>query len=168
VDALVSIGDFSARSGLSLKMLRTYAAIGLLTPAAIDKSSGYRYYDPSQVEVAKTIALLRSAGVCQDFAHLTLVLLRHLGIPARYVSGNVHPEATAPTGVTVTGTSHAWVEAWLGGWHPLDPTSGTPVGELHVTVGTGRDYRDVAPFLGVYHGGTLEELIVDVELTRVA
>jgi transglutaminase-like putative cysteine protease len=60
------------------------------------------------------------------------------------------------------------VEAWLGGWHPLDPTSGTPGGELHVTVGTGRDYRDVAPFLGVYRGGTLEELIVDVELTRVA
>jgi serine/threonine protein phosphatase PrpC len=63
VDALVSIGDFSARCGLSLKMLRTYSAIGLLTPAAIDKSSGYRYYAPSQVEVAKTIARLRSAGV---------------------------------------------------------------------------------------------------------
>jgi transglutaminase-like putative cysteine protease len=110
----------------------------------------------------------RRAGVCQDFAHLTLVLLRHLGIPARYVSGYVHPEQSAPTGVTVAGTSHAWIEAWLGDWHPLDPTSGTPVGDLHVTVGRGRDYRDVAPLLGVYHGGSLEELVVDVGLTRVA
>jgi transglutaminase-like putative cysteine protease len=95
-------------------------------------------------------------------------MLRHLGIPARYVSGYVHPEASAPTGVTVAGTSHAWVEAWLGSWHPIDPTSGSPVGDRHVTVGTGRDYRDVAPLLGVYHGGTLKELVVEVGLTRVA
>jgi transglutaminase-like putative cysteine protease len=113
-------------------------------------------------------ALHRGAGVCQDFAHVTLVLLRLLGIPARYVSGYVHPEAGARTGVTVAGTSHAWVEAWLGSWHPFDPTAGTRVGDLHVTVGVGRDYRDVAPLLGVYHGGALEELLVDVSLTRVA
>lgn len=59
----MSIGEFSARCGLSPKMLRTYAADGLLTPAAVDQVSGYRYYAPGQVHDAKTIGLLRRAGV---------------------------------------------------------------------------------------------------------
>jgi len=63
VDELMSIGEFSARCGLSPKMLRTYAADGLLTPAAVDQVSGYRYYAPGQVHDAKTIGLLRRAGV---------------------------------------------------------------------------------------------------------
>lgn len=120
------------------------------------------------VSTSATEALHHGAGVCQDFAHVSLVLLRHLGLPARYVSGYVHPEPAAEIGSTVAGTSHAWVEAWLGSWHPFDPTAGTPVGDLHVTVGVGRDYRDVAPLLGVYHGGALEELLVEVGLTRIA
>jgi transglutaminase-like putative cysteine protease len=138
--------------------------------AAIEWVRGTLSYERGATGVSTSAveAWRRGAGVCQDFAHLSLVMLRHLGIPARYVSGYVHPEASAPTGVTVAGTSHAWVEAWLGSWHPIDPTSGSPVGDRHVTVGTGRDYRDVAPLLGVYHGGTLKELVVEVGLTRVA
>lgn len=127
-------------------------------------------YEPgtTQVSTSAIEAWRQGSGVCQDFAHLTLVLLRQLGIPARYTSGYLHPRADAPIDATVKGASHAWVEAWLGSWQPIDPTNGEPVGERHVTVARGRDYADVAPLHGLYHGGALEGLEVTVELTRVA
>jgi DNA-binding transcriptional MerR regulator len=66
VDELLSIGDFSARGGLSAKMLRSYAAAGLLVPAAVDGSWGYRYYSTSQLHQARVIALLRHAEIAVD------------------------------------------------------------------------------------------------------
>ena len=63
VDELLGIGEFSKRCGLSPKVLRTYAANGLLTPAAVDRASGYRYYAPGQIDDAQVIGLLRRAGV---------------------------------------------------------------------------------------------------------
>jgi len=126
-------------------------------------------YEPgtTQVSTSAIEAWRQGSGVCQDFAHLTLVLLRQLGIPARYTSGYLHPQAAAAINDTVKGASHAWVEAWLGAWQPLDPTNGELVGERHVTVARGRDYADVSPLRGLYHGGALESLEVSVELTRV-
>ena len=108
-------------------------------------------------------------GVCQDFVHLTLALLRAVGIPARYISGYVHPSAEADVeiGVTVAGQSHAWLEAWLGNWRAVDPTSATDVGARHVIVARGRDYADVAPLRGLYHGGPSADVEVTVEVTRV-
>ncbi|MGI8686529.1 MAG: transglutaminase family protein [Acidimicrobiales bacterium] len=113
-------------------------------------------------------ALAQGGGVCQDFAHVTLALLRAMDIPARYTSGYLHPNREAGVGETVTGQSHAWVEAWVGDWVPLDPTNGEPVGERHVVVGRARDYADVSPLKGIYHGGPVEALRVTVELTRRA
>lgn len=113
-------------------------------------------------------ALHLGVGVCQDFAHVTLALLRAMGIPARYTSGYLHPDRRAEVGSTESGQSHAWVEAWVGDWVPLDPTNGSPVGERHVVVGRGRDYADVSPLHGIYHGGPAEALVVTVELTRQA
>jgi PPM family protein phosphatase len=66
VDELLSIGEFAARCGLSAKMLRTYAAAGLLVPAAVDGLSGYRYYSTGQLHQAQIIALLRRAGIAVD------------------------------------------------------------------------------------------------------
>jgi transglutaminase-like putative cysteine protease len=106
-------------------------------------------------------------GVCQDFAHVALVLLRQIGIPSRYVSGYLHPDANAAIGTSVEGASHAWVECYIGHWYAVDPTNGAAAGERHVTVARGRDYADVAPFRGVYHGGALASLDVSVELTRL-
>lgn len=63
MDELLPIGEFSARCGLSPKMLRTYASAGVLTPAAVDRTSGYRWYASGQLHEAKGIALLRRAGV---------------------------------------------------------------------------------------------------------
>ncbi|GAC69363.1 transglutaminase family protein [Gordonia soli] len=107
-------------------------------------------------------------GVCQDYAHLTLLMLRGLGIPARYVSGYLHPKRDAAVDETVEGQSHAWIEAWTGGWWGYDPTNDTPITEQHVSVGVGRDYSDVSPLKGIYTGGGATDLDVVVEITRLA
>ncbi len=120
----------------------------------------------TNVKTPAAEALRRGRGVCQDFAHVTLALLRAMGIPARYTSGYLHPDREAEIGQTITGQSHAWIEAWVGDWVPLDPTNGEPVGERHVVVGRARDYGDVCPLKGIYHGGPAEALQVTVELTR--
>ena len=107
-------------------------------------------------------------GVCQDMAHVTVALLRAAGLPARYVSGYLHADPSAQPGQTATGESHAWVEYWVGGWRPLDPTSGAPVRERHVVVARGRDYADIPPLKGIYHGAPVSSQTVSVEVTRLA
>lgn len=110
----------------------------------------------------------KGQGVCQDMAQLTVALMRSVGLPARYVSGYLHPQAQAEPGSTAVGQSHAWVEYWAGSWTPLDPTSGAAVGERHVVVARGRDYVDVPPLKGIYHGPAGGDLQVAVEVTRLA
>ncbi|PVX66472.1 UNVERIFIED_ORG: transglutaminase-like putative cysteine protease [Nocardia globerula] len=107
-------------------------------------------------------------GVCQDYAHLTLDILRTMGIPCRYVSGYLHPTRDAAIGDTVVGESHAWIEAWTGAWWGYDPTNVIAVNEQHVAVGIGRDYSDVPPLKGIYSGGRSTDLEVVVEITRLA
>ncbi|HSV64909.1 MAG TPA: transglutaminase family protein [Mycobacteriales bacterium] len=107
-------------------------------------------------------------GVCQDFAHLSLALLRAVGVPCRYVSGYLHPKPAAGIGEVVVGESHAWLEAWTGGWWGYDPTNNIPVGERHVWVASGRDYADVPPLKGIFSGGKSSALDVRVEVTRLA
>jgi len=127
-------------------------------------------YRPGVTEVSSSAleALHHGAGVCQDYAHLSIALLRAVGVPARYVSGYLHTGKDARPGDTVTGESHAWVEAWLGDWWPFDPTNGTAVGERHAVVGRGRDYADVPPLKGVHSAGTADSLDVEVRITRLA
>lgn len=119
------------------------------------------------VATSATEAWELSEGVCQDIAHVTLAMLRSLGIPSRYVSGYLHPQPDAGIGETVTGESHAWVEVWLGSWVGFDPTNAVPAGDSHVLVARGRDYADVTPLKGVYSGGGSQSLGVVVEVTRL-
>jgi transglutaminase-like putative cysteine protease len=108
-------------------------------------------------------------GVCQDITHLALGALRSVGLPARYVSGYLHPSPSTEIGATVIGESHAWVEWYCGGeWRGYDPTNQLDIGDRHVLVGRGRDYSDVAPLRGVYAGPFGSELFVRVEITREA
>ena len=113
-------------------------------------------------------ALEQSKGVCQDFAHLSLMVLRSMGIPARYVSGYLHPKRNAVVGKTVDGRSHAWIQAWTGSWWNYDPTNDTDITEQYISVGVGRDYSDVSPLKGVYSGEGATDLDVVVEVTRLA
>jgi len=108
-------------------------------------------------------------GVCQDITHLALGALRSVGIPARYVSGYLHPKPDASIGETVAGESHAWVEWFCGDdWRGFDPTNRIDIGDRHVLVGRGRDYNDVPPLRGVYAGPFGSTLFVKVEITREA
>jgi len=124
------------------------------------------------VDVEEVLAA--GAGVCQDFAHLTIAMLRVLGVPARYVSGYFFSvdDRTGATSVTdeVEVETHAWVEAAVPGfgWWAIDPTNRQQVGERHVTIGRGRDYDDVAPLRGVYNGAPEHELRVNVSMRRLA
>ena len=111
------------------------------------------------------------AGVCQDFAHVLLGVVRMRGIPARYVSGYLVPGSavsrdTKQENVIGGHASHAWTEALMpsGTWMALDPTFGKPVGLRHVRVAYGRDYGDVAPVRGVYKGQAGQRLSVDVRV----
>jgi transglutaminase-like putative cysteine protease len=105
-------------------------------------------------------------GVCQDFAHIMIALVRNAGIPCRYVSGylyhsseNSHPSAD--------GATHAWVEALLPsiGWVGFDPTINRLAGEKHIRTAIGRDYADVPPTMGVMKGKADTQLQVRVRVT---
>jgi transglutaminase-like putative cysteine protease len=107
-------------------------------------------------------------GVCQDISHVSVGLLRALGLPARYVSGYLHPRPAAAIGQPVTGESHAWVEWWDGAWSGYDPTNSAEIGARHVTLARGRDYADVPPLKGIFSGPKSEGSKVTVEVTRLA
>jgi transglutaminase-like putative cysteine protease len=119
-----------------------------------------------------TDVLSQGKGVCQDFAHLGIAMYRSVGIPARYVSGYLYAadqtQAVAPDEPELSIQTHAWVEVFVPGhgWWALDPTNSQTVGELHVKIGHGRDYEDVMPLRGVYHGGAEHELGVQVDISR--
>lgn len=108
-------------------------------------------------------ALEQGAGVCQDFAHIGIALLRLVGVPCRYVSGYLHrpdmPEVE----------THAWCEAFLpsAGWVGFDPTHGELVGERHVAVAVGRSYADVPPNRGVFRGEAEESIQVSVGIRQI-
>jgi transglutaminase-like putative cysteine protease len=124
-------------------------------------------YIHEHFEYARDVTLATSAiddvlrygkGVCQDFTHLMIALLRSFGLPARYVSGYIHrPEQESQ--------SHAWCEVWLPGlnWVGIDPTNDALVDERFVKVATGRDFTDVPPNKGVYRGRGIETIFVRVE-----
>ena len=100
----------------------------------------------------------QGGGVCQDFAHLMIAILRSHGVPARYVSGYIHrPNKESQ--------SHAWCETWFPdlGWIGVDPTNDCVVNDHFIKVGVGRDYSDVPPNKGIYRGKGEEAIFVRVE-----
>jgi transglutaminase-like putative cysteine protease len=105
---------------------------------------------------------LRS-GVCQDFAHILLVMLRLMNIPSRYVSGYVCPKKNGMRG---EGATHAWVEAYIPfyGWLGLDPTNNSIAGEAHVRLAVGKDFSDCSPVKGTYRGTSTHTLDVIVSV----
>lgn len=124
--------------------------------------------DATTVDTPVEEAFAARHGVCQDFAHIMIGCLRHVGIPAGYVSGFLRTEPP-PGSARLEGADamHAWVRAWCGpelGWVEYDPTNALAVADDHVTVARGRDYSDVAPVRGVLRtsGAQQSEQRVDV------
>jgi transglutaminase-like putative cysteine protease len=110
-------------------------------------------------------ALRSRQGVCQDYSHIMIALVRRLGIPCRYVSGYLFHKEGRKTR-SAEGATHAWIEAYLPplGWVGLDPTNNVAAGESHVRTAVGRDYGDVPPTRGVFKGGASSELTVAVRV----
>ncbi|MGM7703041.1 transglutaminase family protein [Pseudalkalibacillus sp. Hm43] len=122
-------------------------------------------YEPGRTTVNTTAAeaLEEKVGVCQDYTHLMLALCRYRGIPARYVSGYLYiGENSAMRGDAAT---HAWVEVKLptAGWVGFDPTNNVLAKDQHIRIAVGRDYSDIVPLKGVYHGG-VQKLEVKVSV----
>jgi transglutaminase-like putative cysteine protease len=122
----------------------------------------------TDVESPAADAWRQRAGVCQDMVHLAIGGLRSLGIPARYVSGYVHPVEDPVVGETVEGDSRAWVEWWDDGWQGFDPCTHSAPDDRFVAIGHGRDYSDVPPLRGIYSGAETSKLTVKVDITRLA
>src|SRR4051812_25693211 len=134
-------------------------------------TSLYHWFDyvPKSTKVDSPIddAIHSHTGVCQDFAHIMIALIRGLGVPARYVSGYLY-HRSKDQDRSSQGASHAWVEALLPGlgWVGFDPTNNLLVGERHIRTAIGRDYADVPPTRGVFKGTVESELSVGVRVVQ--
>lgn len=117
----------------------------------------------TSIETTVDEILEHRAGVCQDFAHLLLQLLRVAGIPARYVSGYICPNKNGMRG---EGATHAWVDAWIPGygWAGIDPTNNIWVTNNHVKLSVGRHFRDCTPIKGTFKGPARQTLSVHVSV----
>lgn len=130
-------------------------------------------YDTQATNVMTGVELVfkQKRGVCQDFSHLMISMLRSLGLAASYVSGYLR--TIAPAGrprLVGSDASHAWVSVYCGplGWVDLDPTNDKLTDLDHITLARGRDYGDVTPLKGVYIGGGKHELRVSVDVSEIA
>ena len=112
-------------------------------------------------------ALRSRQGVCQDFAHIMIAIVRNARIPCRYVSGYLYHGGGENGHPAADGATHAWVEALLPGlgWVGFDPTINRVVDEKHIRTAIGRDYADVPPTMGVMKGKTDTQLQVRVRVT---
>ena len=123
-------------------------------------------YEPESTRVDSPIddALRARKGVCQDFTHIMIALLREIGIPARYISGYLYHSGGRDR--STAGATHAWAEALLPGlgWVGFDPTNDLLASERHVRVAIGRDYADVPPTRGVFKGKASQALDVSVRV----
>jgi len=156
-------------TGLVAELAETAATPADLVDAVHALVDGRVTYLPGVTSVKTTAAevWLKGAGVCQDLSHLLIGALRVGGVPARYVSGYLVPDRSSAIGEPTSGESHAWVEYWVGSWVGLDPTNAGDVGDHHIVVGRGRDYSDVSPLRGIFTGGRVAAMDVEVVVTRL-
>jgi len=155
---------------------KSFAAGRPIAAALRDLTSRIRRdfdYLPGTTTISTPVAtvLTTRRGVCQDFAHVMIAGLRHLGLPARYVSGYLRTYPPEDAGQhRGFDASHAWVSAWCGseqGWIELDPTNDLVVDDEHIVLAYGRDFADVSPLRGVILGGGVHVVEVEVTVTPI-
>jgi transglutaminase-like putative cysteine protease len=126
-------------------------------------------YVPKSTRVDSPIdeALSARKGVCQDFAHIMIAMVRRLGLPARYVSGYIARQSASERDGLAASATHAWAEVHFPevGWVGFDPTNNTEAALRHIRVAVGRDYADVPPTRGVFKGNATSQLSVSVDVT---
>jgi transglutaminase-like putative cysteine protease len=184
LDALVAEGDywemllpseFARTSPALLELAKEFGAVRRDDPLKLLHEINARLYEEFSYEKQTTRvdspieeALRTRQGVCQDFAHIMIALVRHLKIPCRYVSGYLYHQDKSQDR-SPAGATHAWVEAYLGelGWVAFDPTNNLEGCDRHVRVAVGRDYSDVPPTRGIYKGEAESELSVVVTVFPV-
>lgn len=137
--------------------------------AVVKESSQYIFenfqYTKGITTVETTVdeILEHRGGVCQDFAHVLLQILRTMKIPSRYVSGYICPNKNGMRG---EGATHAWVEAWIPayGWAGIDPTNNVWVTNKHIKLAVGRNFNDCSPIKGTFKGSADQNLSVYVSV----
>lgn len=142
---------------------------GMTIAAIVENCSRFIFSNFKYIKGITTIEttvgeiLEHRSGVCQDFAHVMLELLRYLHIPSRYVSGYICPNRNGMRG---EGATHAWVEAWIPGtgWCGIDPTNNVWVTSHHVKLAVGRDFNDCTPIKGTFKGPARQSLSVYVSV----
>jgi len=142
---------------------------GKSVATVVEKSNEYIFkhfkYTKGITTIETTVdeILGHHGGVCQDFAHVLLQILRSLNIPCRYVSGYICPNKNGMRG---EGATHAWVEAWIPGygWAGIDPTNNVWVTNNHVKLAVGRNFSDCTPAKGTFKGPARQELYVLVNV----
>jgi transglutaminase-like putative cysteine protease len=175
---LLPTGDEPPRGTLEELLSIARASTPLATVRLVSELIPDRFeYDQESTYVGSTVADLLAAGggVCQDFVHLALMLLRGHGIAARYVSGYLWAAPPEEGEDSLEVQTHAWLEALLPGagtrgepvWVGADPTNRRLAGETHVKIGHGRRYADVPPVKGVYRGAAGADLHAQVKMTRL-
>ena len=164
-----ALQELLATTGATSSPLATLLLMSELIPGRFEYRQGATYVDSEVSDLLEA-----GAGVCQDFVHLGLCLLRHHGIAARYVSGYLFAAGSGDGQESVEVDTHAWLEALLpmpGGGEPVwvgaDPTNRHLAGETHVKIGHGRHYADVPPIKGVYRGAASARLEASVTMTRL-
>jgi transglutaminase-like putative cysteine protease len=145
--------------------LRKYDSIAAMTEHCSEHIFKHFKYIKGITNVETTVdeILQHRAGVCQDFAHLMLQVLRTCQIPCRYVSGYICPNKNGMRG---EGATHAWVEAWIPGygWAGIDPTNNVWVTNKHVKLSVGRHFKDCSPVRGTFKGPARQQLTVFVSV----
>lgn len=150
--------------------VREFYVPGMPVAAIVEKCGAYIFTHFKYIKGITTIETtnreileLRS-GVCQDFAHVMLEILRSFGIPSRYVSGYICPNKNGMRG---EGATHAWVEAWIpgAGWTGIDPTNNVWVTSHHVKLAVGRNFNDCSPVKGTFKGPARQSLSVYVSVS---
>ena len=150
-------------------IVNTYFNDQLSVKKVVEDCSAYIFTNYTYTKGITTIEttideiLNHKQGVCQDFAHLLLQILRTIGIPCRYVSGYVCPNKNGMRG---EGATHAWVEAWIpdAGWMGIDPTNNVWVSNHHVKLAVGRNFEDCSVVKGTFKGVAKQELYVFVSV----
>lgn len=181
LDAMIEAGDYSEMLLPSQFAIETPALLGLAERMEVIRRDDplrlvqeinqrlfeYFEYVPRSTRVDSPIdeAILNARGVCQDFAHTMIALLRQVRIPARYVSGYLYRGLEDHDRSTPDAT-HAWVDVLLPhlGWVGFDPTNNLVAQHRHVRTAVGRDYADVPPTHGIFRGKTASELYVAVHV----